>query len=96
MVFYAEPKSIELTTSLKEIPDKESLRAAWFSLEELLEMQAAKKLRYNEPVLYAEYISQGGQITPISLMSDWIPSLPPSIEDHKHFKIVDGDLTTKL
>ena len=71
--------------NLKDTPDEESLQAAWFTLEELRQMEVDKKLRFNEPVVYAEFIADGGQITPISFISDWIPSLPPLIKEHKHF-----------
>ena len=56
MVFYGEPKSIEQAENLKWEPDTESLQAAWFTLGELREMEAKKMLRFNEPVLYADYI----------------------------------------
>mmetsp|Transcript_35134 Transcript_35134/g.46262 ORF Transcript_35134/g.46262 Transcript_35134/m.46262 type:complete len:113 (+) Transcript_35134:262-600(+) len=93
MVFYAEPTSLEQAEKLKTVPDSESLSAAWFTADELEQMEKDKKLRFNEPVLYARYILGGGQITPISLISDWIPSEPPKISQHKHFKIEDGLLT---
>ena len=56
-------------------------------------MSTAKKLRFEEPLIYGEYISAGGQITPISLIQDWFPTEPPDINDHRFFKIIDGELT---
>ena len=93
MVFYAEPITLAQTKQLKSVPDEHSMQASWFSEQELEQMNSEKKLRFDEPLTYARYISSGGLITPVSLVSDWIPSSPPDVEEHRHFQIIDGSLT---
>jgi len=51
----------------KSIPDYESVGACYISLDELTKI----KLRGNEPIEFFNYIANGGQIYPLSLLNCW-------------------------
>ena len=57
VIFYAEPTSIEMVAhALKKEADEESLGAKWVTLDQLKEMKTNNKLRFNEPLEWAQYI----------------------------------------
>ena len=80
VVYYAEPTdpnpklkvciSLYFSNLFQEIEDEESSEAKWFSLEELRGM--ARKfppLRGFELVQWAKYITEGGTIYPLSVLT---------------------------
>ncbi len=82
VVYYAEPVD---DTPPKQVPDEESLGAAWVSLEEL----DSYSLRGSDVRDYFEYVASGGVISPLELLGDeampimstaLAPALPPPDE----------------
>jgi phosphatase NudJ len=73
-IFYAHPA--DPTKPPKSVPDKESNGAAYVTIEQLRTWEKTGKLRGTELLDWAEYITNGGQIAPISFLtreSDPIP-----------------------
>jgi 8-oxo-dGTP pyrophosphatase MutT (NUDIX family) len=77
VIFYAEPKDSNQIP--KQTPDKESLGAAWLSLEEL----KAKKniappegLRGEELLDWGTYIESGGTIYPLDVFATELTPVP--------------------
>ena len=70
VIFYAEPASLEESTRVKKVADKESLEARWVSLNELLELdQTPPGLRGDELLQWGNYLEKGGHVYPLSLIS---------------------------
>ena len=70
VIFYAEPASLEESTRIKKVADKESLEARWVSLNDLLELdQTAPGLRGDELLQWGNYLEKGGHCYPLSLIS---------------------------
>uniref|UniRef100_A0A0G4HET8 Nudix hydrolase domain-containing protein n=1 Tax=Chromera velia CCMP2878 TaxID=1169474 RepID=A0A0G4HET8_9ALVE len=71
VIFYAEPKDLEAKP--KSIPDFESAGAAWVSEDELHGLP----LRGGEPAQWICYLSKGGQIFPLSVLTlEGAPAMP--------------------
>ena len=39
VIFYAEPTSLDMSESIKTLPDEHSLEAAWASLQEIKDLK---------------------------------------------------------
>ena len=63
-MYYAEPKDPKQVP--KQIADKESLKAEYFTLNEII----ALKNKWRGPELYewANYLEKGGKIHPLSIL----------------------------
>ena len=55
-------------------------------------MEKEKRLRYNEPLFWADYVAKGGLISPISILVNTIPFVPEKTQ-MKQLKVIDGHLT---
>jgi 8-oxo-dGTP pyrophosphatase MutT (NUDIX family) len=66
VIYYGEPKNTSQVP--KQFADKESLGAAYFSVEEII----ALKSKWRGPELYewAKYLEAGGHIHPLSILRD--------------------------
>lgn len=67
IVFYAEPTMEDLYKLPKSIPDFESVGASWCSIEDI---NNGLRLRGDEPKTWINYIHQGGQIYPLSILQE--------------------------
>lgn len=77
VIFYGEP--IDPTQSPKSISDKESVSAAWLSLDELEEkgkLRPPHGLRGKELLVWARYIENGGTIYPLNLFAHETDTVP--------------------
>jgi len=63
VIFMARPVSEDQLP--KSMPDYESCGASWVTLEELQELP----LRGKEPVQWITYLSKGGQVAPLSVLT---------------------------
>ena len=66
VVYYAEPADAGDGRPPKQVPDEESLGAAWVSLDEL----DRYPLRGPDVRDYFEYVARGGVITPLEVLGD--------------------------
>ena len=73
VIFYAEPVDPYTHQAPKSVPDKESIQAAWLTVEELRQKQKHKPaqggLRGNELLDWAVYIENGGTIYPLDVLA---------------------------
>ena len=60
VIFYGEPISLEESTKLKKVADKESEEARWVTIEELAEIGKSEKIRGLELFEWGKYLNQGG------------------------------------
>jgi 8-oxo-dGTP pyrophosphatase MutT (NUDIX family) len=77
VIFYAEPKDPNQTP--KQTPDKESLGAAWLSLEELKakkNISPPEGLRGEELLDWGTYIESGGTIYPLDVFATELTPVP--------------------
>ena len=80
VIFYAEPKDPTQITP-KSVPDDESLRAEWISIEELREkskLPPPNGLRGKELLHWATYLENGGTIYPTSIVTTEHVPVPDS------------------
>jgi len=75
VIFFARPKHTDQLP--KSVPDYESAGAAWVSLQELGEgregerQEGSLRLRGGEPVIWFNYVGQGGTVHPLSILEDY-------------------------
>ncbi|KAJ4460777.1 putative NUDIX hydrolase [Paratrimastix pyriformis] len=74
-ILYGTPKNEQQCP--KEVPDFESSGAVWATLEEIRELGRANLLRGDEPLQWAGYISRGGNIGNIQILSNEGAPPPP-------------------
>lgn len=67
VIFYAEPV-MDVNQIPKSIPDFESAGAAWCSVDDIL--SSGLKLRGREPKQWVKYLQKGGEIYPMSILSE--------------------------
>lgn len=68
VIFYAEPTAAALWQLPKSRPDFESVGACWCSVEDIC--GGKLKLRGSEPRRWCKYLAEGGNIYPLSLLSE--------------------------
>jgi 8-oxo-dGTP pyrophosphatase MutT (NUDIX family) len=69
VIFFAEPADPNAASSLKSHRDAESDGALWMPLDALRAAAAAGKLRGSELIDWAEYVSAGGVVHPMSVLT---------------------------
>jgi 8-oxo-dGTP pyrophosphatase MutT (NUDIX family) len=65
-IFLATP--VDPTAPLKSVPDSESLRAEWKTAAEIEAL--GKRLRSDEPLVWARYLEGGGPVYPLSVLTE--------------------------
>ncbi|EGD77868.1 hypothetical protein PTSG_09502 [Salpingoeca rosetta] len=78
VVFLAEPATPEHCPA-KTVPDYESVGACWVSAEEVLSQRDDVKWRGKEPVVWIEFVTNGGRILPLDALA-MEGSRPPPIQ----------------
>jgi 8-oxo-dGTP pyrophosphatase MutT (NUDIX family) len=68
VVYTATPK--DPSAAPKSVPDKESLGAAWMSVQELLDLKRKGLLRGSELLSWAGFLNTGGKVHPLDIMDE--------------------------
>ena len=71
-IFLASP--VDPTAPLKSVADAESVRAEWRTAAEIEEL--GKRLRGEEPLVWARYLERGGVVFPLSVLAEEGEPLP--------------------